>query len=139
MSNFPISKKCPFLATQRTEALSFSSLKLFNTTSTPLPFVSLKIMPSKDVSLELPMCFSWIYTIIFFFQQVNETSFRLRDLTDHITHLRKCFPDELLFFMRSNSCENIALIMKTNINGCLANASASGVNKNRRPFFQFHF
>lgn len=62
-SNFPISKKRPPCAKQRTEACSLFSAREFNTKLTPSPLVSLITNCSKVVSLEFPIWLSLIYQI----------------------------------------------------------------------------
>uniref|UniRef100_A0A1B0AA82 Uncharacterized protein n=1 Tax=Glossina pallidipes TaxID=7398 RepID=A0A1B0AA82_GLOPL len=55
MSNFPISRKCPVIPKQRTEANNLSSDSEFKTKSTPLPLVSRIIIRSNEVSREFPI------------------------------------------------------------------------------------
>uniref|UniRef100_A0A1B0B9M3 Uncharacterized protein n=1 Tax=Glossina palpalis gambiensis TaxID=67801 RepID=A0A1B0B9M3_9MUSC len=55
MSNFPISRKCPVIPKQRTEASNLSSDSEFKTKSTPLPSVSRIIIRSNEVSREFPI------------------------------------------------------------------------------------
>lgn len=95
-SNFPISKKRPPCAKQRTEACSLFSAREFKTKLTPSPFVSLITNCSKVVSLEFPIWLSLIYQIYKIKWLLLQRQIKWRPASNHLARnvakfiMRKC-------------------------------------------------